>query len=669
MIMLSTSSLKTPLFDRATGKDGKRLSSPFARNFNPQEWDAEISGVSNERDLNLYLCARFFGNQTQQLRNGLQANLLTGISRRSALMLALACANRSHFVIDKAFRKMRARRTQGTQREVFHFAEIAKSSLSISPQDNLNADDLNTVIVDSLPYWFAHARSLPEERESPNTDFASLEPIVTAVLSTEAGLGDLWKAALWEGRRLTKQNDKIVFRPFDKSAEKLWYAWQLREESAQLGAALYAAQPKKPHADLERLRGVQAIHCRGQGWKFIVAEPSTEAATELSSSLLSIERTYLGDFLDEKLSFADGVITPRKLVHALWLLKEIGESIHAATNIRRISDYKDVRSLSMRIEKKRCTSLFEKCLGLSFDDAKAVLTYLTLSPDDLQSCFDDGPWFHPLIELDEDTFMIVQTSVSVGSKARFVARALSKLLGSDLTKRNNLGKPFERQVKTRLVKAMARNRLLTDAAIVAEPLDFVREGGEEIDLLLRIGRTIILGEVKCYIAPTVSIERFNYLSRLECAAEQAKRKCLWLEKNFTKVSSQLRIEVDVGPKKFLPIVVLNQRIGSGMEVNGVAITDIDFLELFLSDGGYVSAGLVSHEKTQFIETKMYSNQAEAESQLFEILGMPPALRPFLESIDWVETSFPTASGEVFIQKPQLSERALISPELERLART
>jgi len=175
--------------------------------------------------------------------------------------------------------------------------------------------------------------------------------------------------------------------------------------------------------------------------------------------------------------------------------------------------------------------------------------------------------------------------------------------------------------------------------------------------------------VKCYIAPTVSIERFNYLSRLECAAEQAKRKCLWLEKNFTKVSSQLRIEVDVGPKKFLPIVVLNQRIGSGMEVNGVAITDIDFLELFLSDGGYVSAGLVSHEKTQFIETKMYSNQAEAESQLFEILGMPPALRPFLESIDWVETSFPTASGEVFIQKPQLSERALISPELERLART
>ena len=66
--LLRKDDIATPIFKRST-EGGDKLSSPFAKNFNKDQWERALSGAKdNERDIKLCLSALFFGKQVSSLR-------------------------------------------------------------------------------------------------------------------------------------------------------------------------------------------------------------------------------------------------------------------------------------------------------------------------------------------------------------------------------------------------------------------------------------------------------------------------------------------------------------------------------------------------------------------------------------------------------------------------
>lgn len=659
--MLSTDLLNTELFERVTGQKN-RLSSPFARNFDSSQWrDAMTGGLGNERDANLCLSAIFFGAQVSTLRQRFHDELFRGISKRSALILAVGSANRNFFALRDEFRKRRPLKTGVA--ESIHLMELGKAGVENAPQSGLSSDDISTAIVDTLPHWFFEAKGLTDRREPINTDFFDLERRAGIALSVEAGIRDLWNAALWEGSRVKKEGEEMHFGPADRNAAYFWFACQMRSEAATFGPlALYHDLPEE-RDDLQKIKSVTVSRHKGRR-KLTYGKPLKRDLRRLIDTMNLLEKTYLSDLLDEEIDVDGSSISPRVLIQALWCLERLGTGLNSTNRAKHIKSYRDASELSLRISKLDCIRVLKECLKLNEAVAKATCTQLTLNPNDTKKCFNEGVWLHPLIELDDDNLMIVMPSAAVGAKVRFVERTLSEALGPDLKKSRSPGERFESGTRLKIDAALKENEIISDFASLPHALKKKADDGEEIDLLFRIGKTIIVGELKCLLAPTESMERYNHLSKLEEAATQAKRKAAWLEENLNEIEGTLAPRSGITDLTVLPLVVLNQRIGSGLVLDGVTITDIFLLELYTQGGSYSSGAAMTKDERVVTHKVFYSTQAQAEAAIQGVLSNPPPLKPFLDAEDWTTIEFPTAFGRMWLEKPALKADSLVTPDLK-----
>jgi len=662
-ILLSTDALRTPVFFRATGGKPK-LTSPFAKDFLPDKWNEALSTSSaekNDRDIHLCLAAIFFGKNVSSLRQHYHADLFSTISKRSLLVLAVGSANRNFLALRKDFRKKIKSMSKDT--EPYSLVELGKSSVENAPQDGMSSDDIVTAIIDTLPHWFFEARHLSTDREPLTTNFFELEKRVGMTLSVESGFGDLWNAALWEGSRLKTETGEMVFGPSNPASSYFWFACQMRADAALSGPlALYHDLPEE-REDLRQLKGAVALCRKGGGYQYSAQKPTKRSKRTLTDTIGILEKSYISVFLDEKISIAGSTITARLLVQALWVLETLASSKEASLRVKYIRNYRDAKAFSFRVPRNACVRLIKDCLGLEQKVAEAIFAQLLLDPDDTKQCFNQGVWLHPIIELDADDVMIVYPSVAVGSKLRFVERTLMELLGADLKKSSSQGIEFERSVRAQVAENLDANEIISDFAVLHHGLKKNSDDGEEIDLLFRIGRTIILGEIKCLLAPTESMDRFNHLSKLEDAASQANRKAIWLRSNLNLVEEHLDITNGIDDIRIVPLVVLNQRIGSGLTIEGVAITDVFLLRLFVGDGSYNSGAAIGKGKKAVTFTEFYKTQAEAEAAVETVFSTPPPLQPFLKAADWDKFEYPTSSGNLWIEKPTLKPDSLVDPDM------
>ena len=663
--MLQTKNIASPVFKKAA-RGGTKLSSPFAKNFNIDQWKEALADADgNERDIKLCMSAIFFGQQVSSLREQHIKCVFSDISKRSALTLAVGSANRNYFALTKDFRNRQSELAKSKDPTPFHLMEIGKAGTRVAPQKNLSPDDLVTAIVDTLPHWFFEAKELSGDREPIGTDFGSLELRAGWALSVEAGLRDLWMSALWEGREFKKDGEGLTFGSADMESDAYWFASQMRTEAALLGPLALFHDLPEDREDTRHVKTVSVAHSRRGRTRITTAKPSGRKLQKLNETLYVLEHSYISDFLDVPIDVAGTEITMRLLIQALWVLGELGSGLHSNLRTGNIRSYRDAKGFSLRVSKKNCVRVLKEGLGIEESVAISVLSQLMLSPDDTGKCFRDGVWFHPLVELDEEHVMIVMPSVDVGAKIRFVERTLAELLGADLTKVKSLGGTFEKNTRERLQAALGGNKIVSDFACLPHALNKASDGGEEIDLLFRIGKRVIVGELKCLVAPNESIERYSHLSKLEEAAGQARRKAKWLSKNLHLIEENLGIdgaEVDL-----TPMVVLNQRVGSGLVIDGVVITDVFLLELFAGDGSYsAGAAMAKGRKAVTFET-LYTTQQEAEDAVPGVFSSPPPLRPFIEGIEWIKIEFPTAFGKIWLETPRLEDGALVTPDLEAAA--
>ncbi len=182
---MSHSQLQSDIFDRLRRGDD-RLASPFSKAFDYQTWiNAEKECSGSVRDQDLLACGLFVAGQLNALRGTFFRKLFSGLSKRTAVRLALASANLEYFAFRKHFRRLIEK--QFERGEPLHIEELREIEF-LGPGNATSPDDFVTAVVDSVPHWLFEAKDLNDAREGSYFKFQDLRRRCSSILSVEHAL-------------------------------------------------------------------------------------------------------------------------------------------------------------------------------------------------------------------------------------------------------------------------------------------------------------------------------------------------------------------------------------------------------------------------------------------------------------------------------------------------
>ncbi len=189
------------------------------------------------------------------------------------------------------------------------------------------------------------------------------------------------------------------------------------------------------------------------------------------------------------------------------------------------------------------------------------------------------------------------------------------------------GDAYEQAVR----KELGDNCLLPIAEVLPSSL-FIDKGNneEQIDVVVRIGNTVLIGEVKCSVFPTRPSEIHNYESNLDEAAKQVLRKADRVSQRKGVLSRLFKGRfksdqfIDV-----VPFILSNLALGVGQHHRGVPVIDKLTLANYLHSGELEGYTVIQTPEGTFKQTQkiiLYTSEKEAESNIRDFLSRPASLK-------------------------------------------
>lgn len=646
--MQKLSHLNSEVFDRLR-KGNDRLASPFSKAFDYGAWlraEKECSG--SVRDQDLLTCGLFVAGQLKALRGTFFEKLFSDLSKRTAVRLALASANLEFFTFQRHFQRLvkkQIERGEPLHIEQLREIEFLGRGIATSP------DDFVTAVVDAVPHWLFEAKDLGDTREASDFKFHDLRRRCAAILSVEHALKNVWDAALWEGWFLTKTEKGLCLRPSSTSDAYYWHACQLRHEADIMARSLALADGdlKLPDGFELPSNSVKSIEVKGNRVRFNFGLRSKQSSDDLRMRLSAASQFYLGPMLKKGLGGRYGDATLYQMILALQLLKDTVKAFSKLGLPSSAKHYSDVRKLSLGLSRKTLVRVVMQCLEVDEALATTLVDSLTISPEESGDLFRDGLWSRPLVKLKDDELLLLAPAIDVGSVHRFMELHTEAALKTEGKKKHAPGLVFESQLRRRTIEVAVKNQVLKDFHVCPDAISKSRgqPDSEEIDLLVRLGRKIIVCEAKAFIRPSEPIDRYNHLGKLEEACEQARRKAQWMKGVLPDFAELLGWTKSVEILEVMPLVVVNQSFGSGLRIDGCLVTDVNLWLLYLAAGSYTSSAIRAGSESINFQTKFYDDEATLIANLEETFEKVPPLRPYLDAENWGVSPLPTAQGEPF----------------------
>lgn len=651
----------------------KTLPHPTSANFDDSKWREAIEeiGEPTQRDRDLAAAAIRYGHEVSSLRQYCIPAMTEGYSRQQLTTLLVAVMNQQFLNLRQIL--LQKHKEKGRRGGMLDFERMQQTPVSNFGGQDMTADDHAAYLVDSIPHWLFHILQAPEDGVRDGIEDAGrFASSACSIASVEHGLRQLWHNVLWCGSGLRKENGEVIDFPRDKYITERWFVWDLRQSMLQMfehgvdAAAQMVSNGKLPPVEPVNAKTVIRMERTPRGnRKFFIGQAigrKPQQRAHVSEQEL-LERLYTGLFLDEELPKAGlASLTCRELCRAWWALVDLARV--ASDDLGDVGLLRDaaVESFSMSLRVQDLVDVISAALAIDAARARAIIDWLTCDPSNTTRLFAKSFWSEPLLaDHTGDYRHLFLAPLLVGSSVKRMEAWMEKGGISDSRGIKGRGKPFEQHVRSAIRKAMRENDLLLDAAVSEHGLK--RKGdSEEIDFLARIGNAIIVGEVKCFVAPSEPIERHNHLDNLAKATEQADKKLAWALKNCAAVALALGIDDEerLAALTFHPVVILNNGMGIGLERCGVPVVDLHYLELLLGSGSYnKGARFERGVGVDFVSGFLYGDQAELERELPELLRNPPPMKRFDGQVGWRRIPFPTSSGSpFFIEIPTLIEEQL-----------
>ena len=653
----------------------KTLEHPTNAAFDYDAWRAALDSLPapTERDFDLTFAAIHFGRELASLRRTGIPLTTEGFNRSRLVRLLAAFANQQYLTLrTKAAKMLKAQRRSG----IFDIERAQQLLVEGAGGQEMTPDDLVTYLVDSLPHWLFHIWQVSDDALSNEPQHAiQFAGRAMQIVSIEHALRQLWLNACWIGTTLYKDGEAFVDTPRNRELAERWFIFDQRqtmlimaEHLTDAGASILAGGKLPSVVPVIGRTVIRMERPPSGNRKFVTGLTSgvKPEQREHVSERNMLERLYTGIFLDETLpKSCGGHLTCRELSEAWWVLKDLAKLAADELGSPWMADDRAVGRFALTIERTELVAVLSDCLGIDAGRSGEIVDWLTCDPADTARIFAKSFWSEPLLpEPGSERRHILLAPLLVGSPVKRVEAWMERGGISDSRGVKGRGKPFEQHVRIALREAMANNPLLTDAVVAEHGLKR-KNGSEEIDLLVRIGDVVIVGEVKCFVAPSEPIEKHNHLNNLAKATAQAESKRAWALENRDVIAAALGISDPsrAATLAIQPLVVLNHGFGIGLERDRVPIVDLHYLKLLLSTGSYQSDTRFERgigEVYQLVE--LYKSQANLEARLNDLLRDPPPLKRYEGTLRWRRIPFQTSDGRpFFIEIPALLDELLPNP--------
>lgn len=649
--------ITSSLFDRLTKE--KSLPHPTARNFDKDKWlnAAKAVDLLSERDEQLLSAALHFGKEIQSLRLAYESRLFGELDQRTAIILSIAMANYNFLILRKSADenvKKERRKKDGP----ISVASIVRQPIEGPYPGNISTGDNSVAtIVDTIPHCIERALHL-RDQGSPAKDFWRLGSSLFAVLSIEHGLRDLWQAVLWDGWALERTENALVLNPTDIELDTLWNVWTWRQEMIIAQSSMLDSitkrmmgqenQPVPPFQD-PTVVGIGGHSKSDRRFRFGTVSGRQRGQIWHATEDGVLAESYLAPFIDAPLPALDPELSCRDLQSAWCVLRDCASVLSSKCKEKDLSDVNSLERYALMIRRSEIERAIAHCNRVSLEKAKLLVDFLICNLADTSSMFTKGFWASPLVPIDSgENLLITLPALSVGSTIRRVESWLDRGGLSDRLATARRGLRYEAWVRQEVQRCIAANSLLPNGRCAKDGVSRGDESEEQIDLLIRLGSLLIVGEIKCLLAPVESMEHFNYLSKLNDAGAQAVRKAKWVSTNLDAIAELLNLsDVEVKQLQPVPIVVLNQGSGFSLLAGGARVIDFHFLRLYLTDGEYATGTAFNFDDkrsaSQFIV--LYTSEEEAGARFEATMANPPTIERFKKSAMWHMTKFPMSDGQ------------------------
>ena len=652
-------------FNQLVGREKPSLIPPTSARSELEDWENNIQqDMLCGEDINLIFAAAFIGPELALLRQSRLEGIFDNLDRVSAIRMGVASVNRGAIITTK----QQATKAKEDTKDVTHVDMLTRPKIE-SLSGKMSVDTAMTSLIDGLPHWLFQASKIPVDiikpKKEEESDCFDIHRNAALFLSLERSLKDIWQEILWEPWVFDRE--RLTLSPKDPESAKRWIAWQLRED-ALLSQAMYFDQAmgyKRSHHKPVLRRTVSKVIRTSKGLRIRTSSPSARQRDHHYWRMEMLERSYLSTFLDLKPE--KHTVTMRDLLKAWFVLCDFSIAWSTSVGLAEMETVTDIERLSCEFSSSRWFKILKEGTGLSDLKVSEILDIFTANPLATSETFRSGFWHRPFVSHPSEERLMCLTGVLSCANPIYTMehwlRDTDMLSGFEKT---SLGIKYEADVRKTLSNRLARNVHLTDYTFVDSAIAKSVEDSEEIDLLFRIGQKVLLGEIKCLVRPADPIQRYNHLSKLKDAAEQARRKSVWLSSQPDLLREKFGDEFDLTEHEIVPVVILNTSPGMGVVIDDVICTEKKWLELILGDNSYSSGLIVDNQKKsrETIFTQLYSSQSDFEVKLWSILLQSAGLNKYLNSLVGTTFNIPTSDGNTLVcNHYELDHSAMVTSEM------
>jgi hypothetical protein len=600
-------------------RNGK-IAHPTQMGFDVNVWQQNYGAISEHDTVDTHLldAGLFFNEIFCRLRDKLAECSFHCAGRRERLTALCALINHELAVL-----ATKTKEHDIPAGSTVPLPSIIEKTVTLRSGIKVTPDQLITTLVDSAVYPLDEALRASDEGESLATDLLGEVGLAFTVANLYRVTSDYWHECLWGGKFIERHTSgRILIRPEDSELARKEAVSDQRHYAQLFTGAQHAARMWRNRLSI-MIKKAMVIEKGivdfdpGRRKKFKVAKLKWHRRQNAPSNIISwivAYEDYLQPFMRLPLPKTNG-LTIETLRH-VWDV--LGTLIDAA--LRRIPDKQPdldrFLAHAIVVSRAEIEDVLVRALPL---DGKVItsaidfLTYRTRS---------DGLWQKPLIPLSGTEFLVVSAPLKYGNMLRTAERWLRQG-GFDLDRR---GPVFEKLARETIAKYLKDSPLLHDYYVAPDTV-FVGPEREEIDLLIRIGRLLLVGEAKCQIFPAEALETYRFRQRLSEGAVQATRKVIGIQNSLGELQSAVGLS-SIEDVTVVPLVLSNHILGSGYPIDGVPVVDLVYLGTLLKDGYFRTMVVMGRKGEEYPGNlvRFYTDQADAERCIPKLLSEQPVMR-------------------------------------------
>lgn len=642
----------------------REVAQPTQKSFDVLLWEKAFSAAElpSVEDRRLYDTGLWAFQKFHLIRKTLEGFPLTQVAGSKAIRMYVGEANRSVQILEA---KSRSVENLVVAEQIVQ----AKVSRPVEFGGSADPDSLLTSSIDALRFPLQTAYHTEDKPGLVATnDLVALEELkLTILLAQLYNIVDgYWMHSLWNGWFVEQTKGVDIVKP-PAEIRPIISAISDYRRSALMIETMFHFEREWTYITTDEgksllLTLLPRIVGAGEPGTWMV-EPRKNPngrATSLLVNRLQAERGYYQRIVNQPL----GEIAPVTL-HLLLSAWEVLYAI-AETLIESFPPIEDsgvftiekLTTYAPTLQKQDVTRLVATWCEVSGDVAANIVDFF---------CYKKGTkwelWGHPLVELDGNAVVPLLAPLLQGNMERTIELWM-KAAQLDLTGK---GPDFERYARTELGQALAASDKLDNAEVF--PHAVTLEDGdseEEIDLILRIGDVILIGEAKCLLFPSEPIEVSRYFEVLFDAASQVRRKTESARRNIDQLLDKTTFSGKVVRQHVTiqPFILINQPFSAGFPIDGVPVVDELVWKRFFEGEYYQMVRTTTDGDLRARSIiPLYSNEAEAAKKVTAYLHDPPQLLHYRQNlktrlerfplIDENDTPFAAVSLEVSLPIPDL----------------